>query len=329
MLNLEFKEPAAVLIVIAALALFVAILGIVPFASGFPPLALWSRIAFASLGMASLVGAWAISRSKEQKTVDPPEKAYPPIDPPDPLLLEPNFSSRRLDDYDLKFSEECRANMRSLGLGEADVIKLVDYEFRNHVNYFLYDLEDYMLPVRSGFLVFMDKTNTRIAFRGVRSCTKSEAMLASWNDVLAAYRRASRLAYRGPGNALLVLTNKAMLPTALGLHGEIDLRLRKHFSTYLDLEIMAAEAIGEPELADLQEKLRAMASRRPDRLPIAREVALHLRASRDALREAKTVAADLENSFIAEDRAVASIVTALELSLQHLHKVLSQFPPTD
>jgi hypothetical protein len=186
------------------------------------------------------------------------------------------------------------------------------------------DLEDYVLPVRTGFLVFLDKVNSKIVFRAVRRSTISEVKLHSWSDILALYRRAGRLAYREPANAQLVITNKAMLPTARRLHSEAGKRIVKHF---LDFEGLLVDS-SSPRPPHQALNVGEILGRGTDRTSMAQEISLHLSSSGRALDDAQTAVYDLENSLISADRAIQDIVTGLELSLQHIHKILIRFPPT-
>jgi hypothetical protein len=64
MFKLEFKEPAAVLIVLAALALALSLIGTNPIASTGPALPDRIRIAFGALGFGALGIAVLLSRKK-------------------------------------------------------------------------------------------------------------------------------------------------------------------------------------------------------------------------------------------------------------------------
>jgi hypothetical protein len=139
MFKLEFKEPAAVLLVIAAAAIGLGLVGTNPMVPNGPALSVWIRTTFGACGIAALVIAVLISRKKPNQGIQHSvTNVQIPIQPADPLLMYPTQDSRSLTDYNLTFSDECRSDLRQLALDEADLVLLVQQEFTNHVNYFLY-----------------------------------------------------------------------------------------------------------------------------------------------------------------------------------------------
>lgn len=296
MLNLEFKEPAAVLMVLGAASIGLAFLGTNPLSSG--PLAPDAKRNFLLLGAGLLAAAaalilWPRKNAAPAAEIKPPAPAPEP--PADPLLSKPTLAARSLEAYKIEFTDSCRADMERCKISKDQLILLVQMEFLNHVNYFLFDLEDYLLPVRQDYLVFLNKVDSSISFRGVTPCSAYEAETESWKDILALYRRASRLAYRQTPN--LIVLNRAMFPAACRLHDELHSRLRKHVDTYR---------------------------------PVGEEPAWRARinGAAAAVGEADHAFHDFENALIDEAALIASATKGLELSLQHIHKILLTLAPS-
>ena len=220
--------------------------------------------------------------------------------------------SRHVWDYKCVFTNECKRDMAELGLEERSVINLVESEFVNHINYFLFDLEDYPLPVRSSYIVYLDKVNDRIEFRKIIPCSKNEAKLASWNDILALYRRASRLAYRQKPETILFV--RGLLGRTIELHDEIRGRIQKHFEKLEGLPVIGAVI---PDTLEAHKVDRSSGIR------------YHLGESERAERETHQISLAMNRRDIGERDALALIVSELERSLQHIHKVLLLFPPID
>src|ERR1700730_7982904 len=95
--------------------------------------------------------------------------------------------ARSVRDYTCTFTEECKRCMEALSLDEEQALSLIQAEFVSHVNYFRFDLEDYPMPTRQDYIVYLDKVGGRIEFRRVVASTHDQAQLASWNDLLALY----------------------------------------------------------------------------------------------------------------------------------------------
>jgi hypothetical protein len=128
----------------------------------------------------------------------------------------------------------------------------------------------------------------------------------------------------------MIIAKKAMLPTTKRLHEEIGRRIEKHFQDYEQLPV---DGSTETTLVSMSPSVgaspREIVGRSGDRTLVQREVSLHLLSSQEAIAAAHTALHDFQNELIDVSHAIAGIVTSLELSLQHLHKVLIRFPPTE
>lgn len=195
--------------------------------------------------------------------------------------------------------------METLQLHEAKILEMVQLEFTNHLNYFRFDLEDYPLPVRSSYIIYLDKVEKRIEFRKIVPCTANEARLTSWNDILALYRRATRLSFREqPENIFLI---KGLLARTDELHHEIRRRMIKHFRAFESLDLLSPSAMKDDKY---------------------REIAYHLDESEGACREVDETVRALDLGDLTQSGARSLIISALERGLQHLHKIILRYPPT-
>ena len=207
--------------------------------------------------------------------------------------------------YTCVFTDDCRRDMESFQLNEQHVLDMVQLEFTNHLNYFRFDLEDYPLPVRSRYIIYLDKVEKRIEFRKIVPCTANEARLTSWNDILALYRRATRLSYREePDNVFLI---KGLLARTDELHHEIRRRIVKHFADFEGLRVEGAWATNDDK---------------------PREIGYHLGESEQAGSEVNETVRAMDTGDITQNSARGLIISALERGLQHLHKIILRYPPT-
>lgn len=229
-------------------------------------------------------------------------------------------ASKWVSAYNCVFTEECKRDLSSLGLTQDDVIALVQGEFRSHMNYFRFDLEDYPLPVRTNYIVYLDKVQQRIEFRRVVLCTRNEAKLASWNDILALYRRATRMSYRE--NPTDLLFRKGMHKRISSLHEDIELRIRKHYNDFYTLT--ADSRLREDQTESSQNTIPASTANRER---MGDEIDFHLDQSSAALSEVFQIVKSMEAGDISDNDAIGLIVAAFERSLQHIHKIILRYPP--
>ena len=64
---------------------------------------------------------------------------------------QPLVTTKSLKEYEIEFTQTAKNNISSLNITEDTVIQLVENEFTHHINYFLWDLLDYPLPVQLGY----------------------------------------------------------------------------------------------------------------------------------------------------------------------------------
>jgi len=227
----------------------------------------------------------------------------------------PASDLQTLRDCECVFTDRCRRHLAALRMTEEALLELVQGEFRSHLNYFHFDLENYPLPLRSGYIAFINKTGPRIEFAGVTTCTADQAKLASWGDILALYRRATRLAYRAdPEKVLLV---DGALSRVVGLHLDLRTRITKHFSTFDDLPLQAR--LLRPEAPP--------DATGGDPAVMTDEIAYHLRESARADEEASAVGEAFAVGDLELREACGAAVMELERSLQHIHKIITAYPP--
>jgi DNA-binding response OmpR family regulator len=222
-----------------------------------------------------------------------------------------------IKNYACTFTEECRVDMKNLGLTKKGVLALVQNEFTSHVNYFRFDLEDYPLPVRTNYIIFLNKVGKRIEFRKLARCSHNEARIASWNDILALYRRATRLSYREDPSRLVY--TRGMPERVASLHVDLQQRLHKHFQQFDGINYLG-EA---PESGSS----RHGAGKRSSSQRAAEELRFHLLESQRELKESHKILEAVELGDIADNKAVGLMVACFETSLQHIHKIILRYSP--
>ncbi|MEI7900916.1 MAG: response regulator [bacterium] len=254
-------------------------------------------------------------KSSSQKTV-PNNSAFASMSASVPTSPMGPGDKETLLECTFVFTERCRGHLATLGTSEADVLALVQGEFRSHTNYLRFDLENYPLPLRSGYIAYLTKTGQQVEFTGFIKCTADQAKLASWNDILALYRRATRLAYRSDPQKLFLV--HGALGRAIELHVDLRTRITKHFT---DFERLPVE-----ERVFLMDRATTGGGVSSGEA-MADEVAYQLRESARATNEASKVEQMLELGDMTFGDAVGTCVMEMERSLQHLHKIITGYPP--
>jgi hypothetical protein len=235
----------------------------------------------------------------------------------------------------MSFTPECDLQLSQLGLSRHELIDHLQQEFRSHINYFYFDLEDYIMPLKSRFLIYLDKVAAQLQFKAIYRCTDNEAKLSSWNDILALYRRATRLPYREQPDQIVL--QRGLLSLALRLHFEAESRIIKHFKVFEHLSIgpIVSELFeggwDHPDNGPLRNEALGVTDWGPEaeqRLSLLRELSFHLNESAGARKEAESVGSDYRAGVLSVEGAVGPLVIALERSLQHIHKVLLRYLPS-
>jgi len=228
----------------------------------------------------------------------------------------------------IRFTKVALDNISALGISEDKVLQLVDHEFRGHMNYFLWDLQDYPLPVQQNYIVVLDKINQTLTIRAVKSSNFNEAALASINNLLADYRRLGRYKYRTAKNYILRPETVHEISKS---HWEVIRRLTKHYRSYkepayqggtnivpayLSLEALMEKSQDPSEIAEYKSVLE-------EATPADKAFAFNLLSAGRALKDIDKLTTDLENGFVSDDIADREIVLALERSLQYIHKSIN------
>ena len=232
---------------------------------------------------------------------------------------------------ELEFLPECRSDLIKLNLDEQRLVRLVAAEFSSHMNYLRFDLEDYVMPLKASYLVYFDKIGFRLSFKRIFTCTRDEAKLASWNDILTLYRRATRLTYRNDPDKLV--TDKSMLATINKLHNDMLNRIGKHFKVYEGIPANPLAAIKSFENAqegnhtiipnDFLKDIGIDSAT----YDLAREILFYVHQSISALEEIDQLISDNDVKLLDASVYKASLVVCVEKSLQYIHKILIRFPP--
>jgi len=221
------------------------------------------------------------------------------------------FPFRSIRSADCELTDQCREDLRILGLSEDQVISLVRIEFENHSNYRQYDLDNYPLPLDTSYIVYIDKIGQKVTFRHLVSSTRNQDQLVAWNSIVAQYQRLVRLSYREDPSELAFIKGKAT--RASELHVELTKMMRDY---YMSFEIARTRSPNDG-LADTSAKAAVDPA----------QVNFHLDASKNACVEVRNIAEAIKAEDIDPTRAVGLLVASLEQSLQHIHKLILLYPP--
>lgn len=243
--------------------------------------------------------------------------------------LQTSFNSHNIKDYNIKFTKTAQENISLLHITEGKVIDLVDHEFTHHVNYFIWDLQDYPLPAQQSYIIVLDKVGKSITIRAVKKSNLGEAQLTSITNLLSDYRRLTRYKYRTEKNYVLrAETIKNISKT----HKDITHRIIKHYELFKEptwdskdasFQIFVTAYRELAEMVDDPLKIDEFLQKAEKALPSDKEFAYNVLAAHKALHEIEQLTYDLENSLISSEIADREIVLCLERSLQYIHKTLN------
>lgn len=223
------------------------------------------------------------------------KEKYPDIDDIE-KMLETN-PLVFFDKFKISFHENIKNAMMKFKLTEKQIIDLIKSEFRAHLNYFRFDIQDYPMPVKSNYIIYLTKIGTSLEFLNMISCTHDKTILTSWDNILSYYRRVTRMGYRK--NPKELLNKHSMINRVTVMHEEIRELIKKHFFEYIK------------------------STSNKD----AEQINLYLNKSKQADKEALDCQEMLNNGDIYADDALKLITPALEHSLQFIHKIIISFPP--
>ena len=263
-------------------------------------------------------------------------------------LIERSLSDllrKNIREFNVVFTDDARNHLAKFMISGESLLDMLNKEFRSHVNYFIFDLEDYVMPVQRRYLVYLDKIGNNLTIKGVFLCTQDQAELASWNDILSQYRRISRLDYRNPESDFALLERQ--LQYIRGLHFELSERIAAHFEKYSGIRISSSirstianidemkEAIGEeaPDEHELyivgaeDSDVKLLDEDLKEKLRKAKDIAFLLQMSFAAARESATHSDEMKMGLLSDTTLRATIVSDFERSLQFLHKVITGYPP--
>jgi len=224
------------------------------------------------------------------------------------------------------FSKECLESARAFSLTQHMLVSLVEKEFRSHIYYLKYPLENHPLPLGREYICYLTTQGGVIQFGRLLRCTQNQAELASWEDIFHLYRLASRHPYRE--NPIYLSRDVKILDRILQQRHDLRERIRKHFRRFGGVKLRpsqkacydAARKTGSPAADGPAEATDATA--------LEEEVAYRLSNSSRADDRAMSASATMLDGDISDRNAEGIVISQLELSLQHIHKILTSFPPS-
>lgn len=239
-----------------------------------------------------------------------------------------SFGRNKLKDYQIQFTKTALANIGSLGITEDKVIKLIEGEFIHHTNYFLWDLQDYPLPVQLNYIVVLDKVGKSLTIRAVKLSDFNKSELISISNLLADYRRLGRYKYRTEPNYIL---RPEAVKKIVHSHFELLNRLLRHYEIYKDTSFDGDGATNLvagylnyefliERVHDNPSKIEEFQIALEDMLPKDKGLAYNIISAAKAVGEIDDLLVDLENEFISSNVAAQEVVLSLERSLQYIHK---------
>jgi predicted phosphodiesterase len=241
-------------------------------------------------------------------------------------------SSNNVRNYSITFTDDCKSDISSLNLSEEHILNLVQGEFRSHLNYFRFDIEDYPLPVRPNYIVFLSKIGHDIEFRRVVPCSRNESQLASWNDILSLYRRATRMAYRQ--EPLKLIQYRGMSDRICNLHMDMRLRIEKHYLDFYNIIPTTTPISEEHRFVDEKVKERLFNKNKEvnslsnqEYEEMRNEIYFHLLQSFSACQEVTNLQESIDIGDIKDNQAIGMMLVEFERSLQYIHKIILRYPP--
>jgi hypothetical protein len=265
------------------------------------------------------------SKGEQDKISQESKKSSPHPDPKNRLLTPIDEPSCNISSYEVYWTHECLEDISRIGINKTSLIDMLSKEFRSHMNYFRFDLEDYVIPLQSKYLLRLEKIGREIKFFGLSECTSDQAQLAAWNDILSVYRRATRMAYREDPN--VIIFQGGHFGRAINLHMDLRARLTKYFRQFYNINIdeVFHNIAGAQGTASIRLPPRDNASAICEES--AQSIVYHMVSSSRSSKEAVDIASDIEIGDTVNHRALGPLVLSLERSLQHIHKIITSFPP--
>jgi predicted MPP superfamily phosphohydrolase len=244
------------------------------------------------------------------------------------VILDGGNASVNIKDYSFVFKEDCKKILKKLDLDENDIINIIEGVFRKHINYCDYDMNDYSLPVQLGtdnYIIVLDKIFKTLTIHRLIRCTDNHAKITSWENILAPYRRATRLSYREDPQKLLL--ERGMVKRATILHSEIRNRIKKHFEEFEDIQVnpISRRAIKEYSIAHDQPFPNIITHLEK----MGDEISYHIEESNMSSKEIYDIVELYDCGDLTIDDTIALLITELERSLQHIHNIIRNYPPTD
>lgn len=230
-------------------------------------------------------------------------------------------------------TDTCRQNIAKLGMTEDHLIELVRNEFLSHANYLKYDQDATPMPVRGSYIVIFNKRGSNVVLHNVTHCTRNDAAMSSWSVILTLYRQAARLAYRRNPDVLIQL--RSHLPTALAFHQDIRTLMVKHFGRFRDMDVSLEKAELERFVSEqfpgafaatgTEAQQKGLSG---DQAQMAKgQILFGLGESLRACKAALETQELIKSGNIEGSEGIRAMTPELERSLQHLHKIILDFPP--
>lgn len=232
-------------------------------------------------------------------------------------------NSPSLRDYKVFFTDTALEHVSALKLTQETIISLVESEFTHHINYFKWDLSDYPLPVKAGYIIVLDKVEDTVTFRAVKRADINELELASVNDLLSLYRRLSRFEYRLSKNYIL---RPETVNAIIDQHKEVIKRLIRHYELFKKVVLPEKEKFPALYLKYLSGStdLDTKTIIGLEKLPLRTKGFGHnVVASISALYDIEELITNEENGLISQNEADKEVVFCLERSLQYIHKMIN------
>lgn len=214
---------------------------------------------------------------------------------------------KKKDDYDFylyKIAFKCQDKLSKYSLTEDEIVENIKAEFQGHINYFKWDIRDYPFPLKINYIVLLEKNEKEIVIKDIYKCTENQAQLVDWDAILGLYRQLSRYKYRE--NPDLVIRNRGLISEVARKHSDLKNLFTKYFKKYYGY------SIGYQPTNNIE---------------IENSLFLELSQSAECLRRVADIMNGYSKGFVSPEDAKGAVITEIEKSLQHLHKIIILYPP--
>jgi len=208
-----------------------------------------------------------------------------------------------IDAYKILKTKEFNSDSIKSGISYETILSKLQRAFTYHINYFWRDFEKTPVPIDLKLYLLLSKTKDVIEIHRLISCESEDLIkISKWNIIIDTYRKLTYFSYRLPNNYSNVIQSE--FTSALKLHKILIHNIIQYFLEYEKTDLN--------KLNQCVNEFRLYSS--------------HINLAHDKLNEAKYYIK--KKLDFPPDKANSEIISNLEGSLMHLHKIISSYFPS-